>query len=356
MLSPGPERWHPGPQIFYQRGAGPMFDMGPYYFTALVALLGPARRITSAARITHAQRDHRQRTAAWAEDRRWKCRRTSRASSTSSVGPIATLVTSFDVQASRNRFIEIYGTEGTLAVPDPNTFGGTVQIKRGCADEWQTVPLTHGNASAKSRHRSCRHGDRDAQRPCASCVGRACAACARSDGECDRRIRARAPRDIAYQVRAARAACRPDFADDTFDGVRDIMTLRYGIIGGGFITGFQLRALTSVRGVEVAGLVSRTPPEQHARFVRQHELGAGTIYRSIAEMVPNVDVLAFFGPNFTRVAALEEAAQAVRARREVERADLRKATRTQSGGGRQGASRSQNRSAHRPRISKIRST
>jgi predicted dehydrogenase len=91
------------------------------------------------------------------------------------------------------------------------------------------------------------------------------------------------------------------------------MTLRYGIIGGGFITGFQLRALTSVRGVEVAGLVSRTPPEAHAKFVREHGLGAGTIYRSIAEMAPHVDVLAFFAPNFTRVAALEEAAQAVRA-------------------------------------------
>ena len=53
------------------------------------------------------------------------------------------------------------------------------------------------------------------------------------------------------------------------------MTLRYGIIGGGFITGFQLRALASVRGVEVAGFVSRTPPEAHAAFVRQHDLGAG---------------------------------------------------------------------------------
>lgn len=89
------------------------------------------------------------------------------------------------------------------------------------------------------------------------------------------------------------------------------MTLRYGIIGGGFITEFQLRALTSVRGVEVSGLVSRTPPEKHAAFVRQQGLGAGVIYRSIADMVPNVDVLAFFGPNFTRVPALEEAAAAV---------------------------------------------
>ena len=89
--------------------------------------------------------------------------------------------------------------------------------------------------------------------------------------------------------------------------------MRYGIIGGGFITGFQLRALTSVRGVEVAGLVSRTPPEAHARFARENGLGEAKIYASIAEMVPHVDVLAFFGPNFTRVSALEEAVSAVKA-------------------------------------------
>jgi predicted dehydrogenase len=91
------------------------------------------------------------------------------------------------------------------------------------------------------------------------------------------------------------------------------MTLRYGIVGGGFISDFQLRALESVRGVEVAGLVSRTPPERLAARVRERGLGAGTVYRNITDMVPHVDVVAFFGPNFTRVEALEETAAAVRA-------------------------------------------
>lgn len=90
------------------------------------------------------------------------------------------------------------------------------------------------------------------------------------------------------------------------------MTLRYGIIGGGFITEFQLRALASVRGVEVAGLHSRTRPERLAAYVRDNGLGAGTIYDSIAAMVPNVDVVAFFGPNFTRIAALEAVADAAK--------------------------------------------
>ncbi len=145
MLSPGPERWHPRPQIFYERGAGPLFDMGPYYFTALVALLGPARRITSSARITHTRR------TIGSEPLKGQQIEVEVPTHVASVvdfvsGPIATLVTSFDVQASRYRYLEIYGTEGTLAVPDPNTFGGPVQIKRHFGDEWHDVPLTHGNA------------------------------------------------------------------------------------------------------------------------------------------------------------------------------------------------------------------
>jgi predicted dehydrogenase len=89
--------------------------------------------------------------------------------------------------------------------------------------------------------------------------------------------------------------------------------LRYGIIGGGFLPGFMLRALRQVRGVEVAGLVSRRPPEHLARYAREHGLGPARIFTSIAEMVPHVDVVAFFGPNFTRVEAFEEVARAVRA-------------------------------------------
>jgi predicted dehydrogenase len=89
--------------------------------------------------------------------------------------------------------------------------------------------------------------------------------------------------------------------------------LRYGIIGGGFITGFQLRALRQVRGVEVAGVVSRRAGAAHAAYAREHGLGECRASASIGEMVPRVDVVALFGPNFERVAQLEEVAQAVRA-------------------------------------------
>ncbi len=88
--------------------------------------------------------------------------------------------------------------------------------------------------------------------------------------------------------------------------------LRYGIVGGGFITAFQLRALKEVRGVEVAGLFSRRRPEELSKYVRDEGLGTGTIYDSIGEMTPNVDVVAIFGPNFVRVETVEQIVDAVK--------------------------------------------
>ena len=92
-----------------------------------------------------------------------------------------------------------------------------------------------------------------------------------------------------------------------------MQTIRYGIVGGGFITMFQLRALEQVRGVEVAGLVSRRPPERAAAYVRERGLGEGRIYRSIKEMAPHVDVIAIFSPNSVRLAAVQEVVDAVKA-------------------------------------------
>ena len=89
-------------------------------------------------------------------------------------------------------------------------------------------------------------------------------------------------------------------------------SLRYGIVGGGFISAFQLRALRQVRGVEVAGLVSRRPPEQLAAYVREHALGEGRVFGSIQEMAPHVDVIAIFAPNFARVEMVEEVVAAVK--------------------------------------------
>ena len=145
MLNHGPEHWHPDPDFYYQPGAGPMFDMGPYYLTALVSLLGPVRRVTGSAQITAPTR-----------------RITSEPKYGTTIavnvpthvaglfdfasGAVGTIITSFDVWETTLPRIEIYGTQATLSVPDPNTFGGPVRISRARTKTWEDVPLVYGNS------------------------------------------------------------------------------------------------------------------------------------------------------------------------------------------------------------------
>ena len=84
--------------------------------------------------------------------------------------------------------------------------------------------------------------------------------------------------------------------------------LRYGIVGAGFVSAFHLRALEGVRGVEVAGITSRTPPLELAASARSRGLGEAVVYASVSEMLPHVDVVAVFSPNDTRLAVIEEVA------------------------------------------------
>jgi predicted dehydrogenase len=90
-----------------------------------------------------------------------------------------------------------------------------------------------------------------------------------------------------------------------------VETLRYGLVGGGFITQFHLRALESVRGVEVAGLVSRTPPHELAESARKRNLGEARVFDSVREMAHHVDVVAVYNPNFSRIDTMEQIAAAV---------------------------------------------
>ncbi|MFA6112003.1 MAG: Gfo/Idh/MocA family oxidoreductase, partial [Candidatus Latescibacterota bacterium] len=142
MLGHGPEGWHPDPEFYYQVGGGPMFDMGPYYLTALVNMMGPVRRVGGSTRITFPERTI---TSEKKYGTRVKVEIPTHIAGVMEFasGAIGTIVTSFDVWGARVPCLEVYGTEGSLSVPDPNGFGGTVMVKRGRAD-WHEVPLTHG--------------------------------------------------------------------------------------------------------------------------------------------------------------------------------------------------------------------
>lgn len=141
----GHERWHPDPEFYYQVGGGPMFDMGPYYLTALVNLIGPIRRVAAMATKTFEKRTITSQKKYGQEiDVEVPTHVTGLMEFES--GAVCTLITSFDVWAAQLPRIEIHGTEGSLSVPDPNGFGGAVKIRRFDSTEWQPVPLTHGYA------------------------------------------------------------------------------------------------------------------------------------------------------------------------------------------------------------------
>ncbi len=143
MMCHGHESWHPDPEFYYKIGGGPMFDMGPYYLTALVNLLGPVRRVTGSARATFPER------LITSQPRNGTVIKVDVPTHVAGVldfasGAVGTIITTFDVWHAELPRIEVYGTEGTLAVPDPNTFGGPVRVRRAGASEWSEVPLTHG--------------------------------------------------------------------------------------------------------------------------------------------------------------------------------------------------------------------
>ena len=144
MLCHGHEGWHPDPEFYYKVGGGPMFDMGPYYLTALVNLLGPVKRVTGSARATFPTR------TIGSQPKRGEVISVDTPTHIAGVmdfatGAVGTIVTSFDVWSGQHPPIEIYGTLGSMQVPDPNGFGGTVRIFRPGSD-WVEVPLAFGYA------------------------------------------------------------------------------------------------------------------------------------------------------------------------------------------------------------------
>lgn len=141
MLGRGPEGWHPDPEFFYKSGGGPMLDMGPYYTTCLVNLLGRAESVAAYGRISFAER-----TIGSEPHRGAKIKVEVDTFATGAIrfasGAIASLTVSFDTYAERGSFIEVYGEKGSILVPDPNTFGGPVKLNVGTG--YSEIPLDKG--------------------------------------------------------------------------------------------------------------------------------------------------------------------------------------------------------------------
>lgn len=141
MTGHGHESWHPDPEFYYELGGGPMLDMGPYYVTALVNLLGPVKRLTGTSR-----RMFETRTIT-SKGKYGKVIPVEVDTHVNGImefanGAVGSIITSFDMWKSEHPYIEIFGTEGTMQVPDPNGFGGPVRIQRGKGDFYE-IPLTH---------------------------------------------------------------------------------------------------------------------------------------------------------------------------------------------------------------------
>lgn len=145
--SAGHERWHPSPAFYYQPGGGPLFDMGPYYLTSLVTLFGPVVRVAGIA-----GRSNRER-------------RVEQGPLTGSAVPVdvdthvtailehangvsSTVTVSFEVWATTSPLFEVYGTAGTLLMPDPNQFSDAVSAWTVDEQDWRELPVSAGYRDA----------------------------------------------------------------------------------------------------------------------------------------------------------------------------------------------------------------
>jgi predicted dehydrogenase len=141
FMCPGHERWHPNPGFYYLTGGGPMLDMGPYYITDLVNLLGPVASVSGVATRSRSQRP------ILSDPLKGQIMPVEVATHVSGVlefasGAAVAITMSFDVAKHKHVPLEIYGESGTLIVPDPNYFGGKIEVAA-AGEEWREAPLRH---------------------------------------------------------------------------------------------------------------------------------------------------------------------------------------------------------------------
>lgn len=127
VMSHGMEHWHPNPSFFFQPGAGPVLDVGPYYVTNLIQLIGPVKRVAALSATPQTQREILSGPLK-GQHIEVNTPTTLMALLEFHGGAVVTLSASWDVWAHGHAPIELYGSEGSLFVPDPNFFGGEVRM------------------------------------------------------------------------------------------------------------------------------------------------------------------------------------------------------------------------------------
>ena len=153
MAVPGHEIWHPNPDFYYQYGGGPILDMGPYYFTALVNLLGPVVNVDSKIKAVYEKR------VIGSGDRKGQEVKVDIPTSIIShlefkSGALIDAFFSFDVWKHNKNHIELYGDKGSIIVADPNMFGGPVYTRLDLGGKWtehETHNLELGKINIKSQ-------------------------------------------------------------------------------------------------------------------------------------------------------------------------------------------------------------
>lgn len=149
MQSPGPESWHPNPAFLFQEGAGPLFDIGPYYLTTLMQTFGSVRRVAALGSTSRATRTIGSGPKAGEQ---FDVTVPSHVSAIAEFegGQSSQSIFSFDSPKNRQGFVEIAGTEGTMSLPDPNTFNGEIRIAHAGDEDWTSYPSVGATSSRGS--------------------------------------------------------------------------------------------------------------------------------------------------------------------------------------------------------------
>ena len=151
VMSHGMEHWHPNPDFFFKPGAGPVLDIGPYYITNLVQLIGPVKRVAAMASAPAHER------TISSEPRRGEKIKVETPTTIHAVlefqnGAMITLGASWDVWQHRHAPMELYGEDGSIFVPDPNFFAGTVELLHGADGAAERPEWEHPFGVANERH------------------------------------------------------------------------------------------------------------------------------------------------------------------------------------------------------------